>query len=134
MGRGLSPLQKDILKHAQEHGRILPSQALDIAFDHGKYLSDNPWTVGKAVASQALRRLVNRGLLLRHRCRFVGYPTFYHLPTVEPVERDPWGRTEEERAIARAEHDARQQTKSMLNAEDAVEELRTAFAALQGSS
>jgi hypothetical protein len=65
------------------------------------------WDVGKAVASQALRRLVKRGLLKRHRARFVGWKSFYHLPTVEPVERDRYGRTLEDRKAERAEYDAR---------------------------
>jgi len=129
VGRGLSTLQQDIMKHVQEKGRILPRQALDLAFTCGEFLSGNEWHVAKSVASQALRRLVKRGLLKRHRARFVGWQNFYHLATVEPVERDQFGRTEDERQRFFAECKAKHDTKSLLDAED---EIRQAFAAMAG--
>ena len=133
MGRGLSPLQQDIMMHATEHGRIQPSQARDLAFEHGEFLSGNGWHVGKVVASQALRRLVKRGLLKKHRSRLIGWQNFYHPVDVEPVERDRFGRTEEERQRFFAECEAERTAKSLSNANDAVEELRQAFAAMAGS-
>jgi predicted transcriptional regulator len=141
MGRGLSSLQVTIMKHAQEHGRILPKDAIELAFENGRISADNGWNIGKAVASQALRRLVKRGLLVRHRAKFVGWQTFYHPPMVEPVERDRWGHTLEERAAERAEYKKRleafrERTKNMSEDEierEALSDLSKSLTAIEGT-
>jgi hypothetical protein len=138
MGRGLSELQRDIMKQATERGYVRASHALDSAYHFLEPVSSKNFRqTAKASASRALNRLVRRGLLMKHRCRYVGWPTFYHISTVEPIERDEWGRTDAEReeffAKNRAEDERRRQEMQFKTAEDAVNELRQAFAAFAGN-
>ena len=80
MGRGLSTLQHDIMKHATEHGYINPFRASELAIDSYEGYQSKAYRV---VASRSLRRLCERGLLRRgllhwghHRQRIYSLPDF----------------------------------------------------------
>jgi hypothetical protein len=90
---GLSKLQKDILAFVREKGYTTAYDATELAFNAGDF--KKPFSVvqasARASASRALRRLVNRGLLVKvppkyERCSTVFVdPDFTDEPPV--VER-----------------------------------------------
>src|SRR5258708_24728463 len=132
MGRGLSDIQKTIMKVATEKGQVYPKDAIDAAFE---YRFGGTWEAKKASASRALRRLCQRGLLKQHQCRYVRWPSFYHMPTVEPIERDEWWRSDAEReadfAKDRADQERRKSQPSAIeDAANAANEI--GLAAMQG--
>jgi hypothetical protein len=88
MGRGLSPLQTAIMKHADEHGYITPSKAVECAWrSWDGSTSKNYRAIYSVSASRALCRLVSRGLLKRkslltmRACKIIRRPTVYTVLT-----------------------------------------------------
>jgi len=89
MGRGISPLQTGIMKHATEQGFIAPYEAVEIAWsfipddatdDYAGYdLDDKGRNGASASASRSLRRLVARGLLIYVRARFYRQSDVYRV-------------------------------------------------------
>src|ERR1035437_3126848 len=79
MGRGLSPLQQGIMKHATEHGYINPFRASELAVNSFEGWQSKAYRV---VASRSLRRLCERGLLVQERVHWGHHhQRVYRLPT-----------------------------------------------------
>lgn len=84
MGRGLSPVQTDIMEHARRQGFITPYDARECAWKNVS-LDDTSRSfaatnaVAAAIASRSLRRLVARGLLVFERRRFRRQASVYRL-------------------------------------------------------
>src|SRR5258708_39971638 len=82
MGRGLSQLQREILGVVKAKGYTTTFDTINLTlnmfqktFDYGKGVKS-----GYASASRALRRLVERGALLKLRNQYVGYSDVFVLP------------------------------------------------------
>lgn len=83
MGRGLSPVQNEIMEVARRQGFITPYDArecawMNVSWDVSRSYSDC-YATAAAIASRSLRRLVARGLLVYERTRWVGHADVYRL-------------------------------------------------------
>jgi hypothetical protein len=84
MGRGLSPVQNEIMQVARRQGFITPYDARECAWRNVS-LDDTSRSfaatnaVAAAIASRSLRRLVARGLLVYERRRFLRQSNVYRL-------------------------------------------------------
>lgn len=78
MGRGLSPVQNEIMQVAQRQGFITPHDAVECSFINVSPFG-NPIATASAIASRSLRRLVARGLLVYDRALWRRHSDVYRL-------------------------------------------------------
>jgi hypothetical protein len=79
MGRGISALQRSIIDVVKSNGYTTTFDTLNLTLSM-KNFDRKEMKSGYASASRALRRLVERGALMKLRNRYVGYSDVFVLP------------------------------------------------------